>query len=89
MITISLELPETIFSSRRKSPEEFVQEMRLVAAIKWYEMGEISQSKAAEIAGISRAELLEAFAHYKVDFMQYSEAELQADLDHVSSQGYY
>ena len=72
MIQISLELPETIFSTRRKSPDEFVEEMRLAAAIKWYELGEISQSKAAEIAGVTRTELLHALALYQVDFMQYS-----------------
>jgi predicted HTH domain antitoxin len=85
MIQISLELPETIFSARRKSPDEFVEEMRLAAAIKWYELGEIPQSKAAEIAGVTRTELLHALALYQVDFMQYTQAELEEELAYGSS----
>ncbi len=85
MVNISFELPETVFSSRRKSPDEFIQEMRLAAAIKWYELGEISQSKAAEIAGVTRSELLESLAYYRVDFMQYTPQELQEELDYVNS----
>lgn len=85
MVRISLELPETVFSARRKSPTEFIEEMRLAAAIKWYELGEISQSKAAEIAGVTRVELLHFLARYKVDFMQYTQTELEEELAYVSS----
>jgi predicted HTH domain antitoxin len=80
MTSLSLDLPDSVFSALRKAPDEFLQEMRLAAAIKWYEMGEISQSKAAEIAGISRSELLEAFARYRVDFMQYTSDSLAKEL---------
>ena len=48
MTTVSIQLPETVFSALRKNPHEFVQEMRIAAAVKWYELGEISQGKAAE-----------------------------------------
>ena len=50
MKTIPIQLPETAFSALRKNPEEFVQEMKIAAAVKWYELGDISQNKAAEIA---------------------------------------
>jgi len=61
MITVPIHLPETVFSALRKKPDEFVQEMRLAAAVKWYELGEISQSKAAEIAGVSRSDFINAY----------------------------
>jgi len=62
MREITLQLPEEVFSALRRSPQEFAREMRLAAAIHWYERGEISQEKAAEIAGLDRTDLLRALA---------------------------
>lgn len=58
MIRVNLDLPEEILSARRLSPDEFVRDMRLAAAIYWYQKGEISQEKAAQIAGLNRRDFL-------------------------------
>ncbi len=83
MVSISIQLPETAFSALRKNPDEFVQEMRLAAAVKWYELGQISSSKAAEISGITRAEFINALSRYQVDFMQYTAEELAEEMANV------
>lgn len=83
MKNLSIQLPETVFSALRKSPDEFVSEMRIAAAIKWYEWGEISQGKAAEIAGLSRADFIAALTRYQVDFMQDTAEELAEDMNNV------
>jgi len=57
-VQIQIELPESVFSALRSNPDRFVQEMRLAAAVKWYEIEMISQAKAAEIAGVSRQEFI-------------------------------
>ena len=62
MTTLAVELPESVFSALRQSPQEFVKEMRIAAAVKWYELGQLSQGKAAEVAGLSRADFIEALS---------------------------
>lgn len=80
MQTVSLELPESAFAALRKAPEDFVKEMRIAAAVKWYELGILSQGKAAEVAGLTRAEFIAALARFKVSVWQYTAEELQAEL---------
>ena len=67
MPTVTMDLPEDVFSALRRSPEEFAREMRLAAAMFWYSRAMISQEKAAEIAGLNRAEFLKALARNEMD----------------------
>ncbi len=50
--------------------------MKITALVKWYEDGKISQSKAAEVAGISRQEFLEYLYEHKVTPYQLTPEEL-------------
>jgi predicted HTH domain antitoxin len=67
MLTVTLDLPEEVFSALRRSPEEFVRDMCLAAAIYWYARGEVSQEKAAQISGLDRTDFLLALAREGVD----------------------
>jgi len=44
--------------------------MRLAAAMKWYELGKISQERAARVAGLSRSAFVEAMVHFSVSPFQ-------------------
>ncbi len=78
-IQLMLELPEDVFSALRSTPDHFAAEMRLAAAVKWYEMGLVSQGKAAEIAGISRADFISSLARFNVSPFQVTPEELAQD----------
>jgi predicted HTH domain antitoxin len=81
MPTVTMDLPEDVFSALRRSPEEFAHEMRLAAAMLWYSRGMISQEKAAEIAGLNRAEFLRALARNEMDVFVVDFADLQREVD--------
>ena len=78
-VNVTIDLPRGILSALKQDPDGFVQEMRLAAAIKWYEMERVSQAKAAEIAGLSRAEFLDALARFGVTPFQYRADEVIRD----------
>ena len=75
-----LNLPENAFSIMRKKPEEFGRELLEAALSMWYEKGKISQSKAAEIAGVSRFEFLEILKKQQVSPFQYTAEDLEQEI---------
>ena len=82
-VALTIDMPETAFSAIRKSPSEFAAEMRLAAAVKWYEMGVVSQEKAAEIAGLTRADFIFSLARFSVSPFQSTSEEITEDLRNV------
>ena len=81
MIQITFSLDEGALSSVRYDPETFTREIRIAAAAKWYELRRLSQGRAAEIAGLSRAEFIDALGRYGVSPFQQTTAEIITDAD--------
>ena len=85
MAQVTLEYPDDLESAVQTTPEEMNAQIRLMAALKMFELGKMSAGKAAELAGLSRVEFLETCGRYRVSVFNYPledlKAELQADLE--------
>jgi predicted HTH domain antitoxin len=77
---ISFDFPVSAFSSLRQPPAEFANSMRVAACVKWYELGKVSQAKAAELAGLSRCAFIDILREYRVPAIQTTSGELEAEL---------
>jgi predicted HTH domain antitoxin len=76
MIHMTIDMPEEALAALRTDPENFARELRLVAAVKWYELRRVTQERAAAIAGLSRAEFLVALGQFGVSPFQYTAEEV-------------
>ena len=81
MKTLTVDLPDDVFAVLRRSPAEVSVDVRLAATIDWYRRGLISQGRAAEIAGVSRADFLDALAVRKIDVFQVDIDDLRREID--------
>jgi predicted HTH domain antitoxin len=77
-VTVNVVLPEGALSVLHTDPSEFGEELKRAAVSKWYEMGMVSQSKGAEILGVSRSEFLDVLSRYRVSPFQVDDQELAA-----------
>jgi predicted HTH domain antitoxin len=73
---LTIDMDDEVLLGMNKSPEEMASEIRLAAAAKWYELGTISQGKAAQMAGLSRAEFITALSRFGVSPMQETAEEI-------------
>ncbi len=81
MAEITINLPSEVFSARRLPPEEFVQSMRLVSAIYWYQKRDISMEKAASVAGLNRRDFIKALASEQIDVFAVDIGDLERELN--------
>ena len=81
MKTVCVEIPDDLDPLEWGSHEGLACELRLAAAIQWYSRGIVSQSRAAEIAGLDRTGFLQAFGRAKVDAFQITDDELNEEVE--------
>ena len=61
--------------------DELEFNIRLMAALKMFELGKVSMGKAAELAGMSKAEFLEICGRYKVSVFNYKDKDVVQELN--------
>ncbi len=70
MQTVEISLTDHALAGLDCEPEALAGELRVAAAVKWYEIGRVSQEVAAEIADVSRVEFVVLLSSLRVSPMQ-------------------
>jgi predicted HTH domain antitoxin len=63
---IVIDVPEKVLLAEKVDERTFARELRILAAVKLYELGRLSSGRAAELAGMPRVEFLLELGRYKV-----------------------
>ena len=79
MCQIVFEIPDESLSAMQTSPEQAGDELRMAAAVKFFEIGRLSSGAAAKLAGVPRPVFLTRLSDYGVDAIRLTEAELAAE----------
>lgn len=76
MSQITLVVPDESLLALKVTPDQLGAELRLVAAVKLYELGRLSSGAAAKLAGVPRVVFMTKLADYGVDTFRLTEDEL-------------
>lgn len=83
MTILEIQLSDQTMAGLDREPTELAAELRAAAAVKWYELGRVSQEVAAEIAGLSRSEFLALLSRMQVSPLQETAEEALASARHL------
>jgi hypothetical protein len=81
MSELTIPYPDDLEEAVKLTPEELSAQIRLMAALKMFELGKLPSGKAAELAGISRAEFFDACGRYYVSVINWPPDQIDAELD--------
>jgi len=74
---LTIRYPAGLEQAIHLTKAEMEQHLRLMAALKMFELGKISSGKAAALAGLSRVEFFEACGRYRVSIFNYADDEIE------------
>lgn len=80
MSAVRLEIPEETLISLKTDVESFGQDLKMLGAVKLFELGKLSSGRAAQLADRTRVEFLLALRQFQVSPFQLTEEELSQDV---------
>ena len=78
--TLTVDYGDEVLLALGVTPEQFGEELKLLTALKLYELGRLSSGAAARLAEIPKPLFLSKLAEYGVDTFRLTREELQQDL---------
>jgi len=79
--SINVTYPKQLAFSLKMQDTEFVNEMKILALIKLYELGKISSGVAAKVLNISRIDFIELLQKYHVSMFSFnSDNDIKSDM---------
>ena len=79
MDEVTITIPRQALLGLRTSQERAGSTLLMAAAVKLYELGQLSSGAAAQLAGVPRVVFLSRLADYDVDTFRFTEAELNRE----------
>lgn len=76
---LTIDVPNKVLLAEKMDEAGFAEEMRLLTAIKLFELGRLSSSRAAELAGMPRVAFLLTLGKYKVFPLEAELLELETE----------
>jgi predicted HTH domain antitoxin len=74
-----VDVPQESLVALKVSGDDFARDLRMAAAMKYYEMGRLSSGAAARLAGVPRVVFLARLADYNIDTFRLTEEQLQRE----------
>ncbi|MBK8799380.1 MAG: UPF0175 family protein [Anaerolineales bacterium] len=74
-----VDVPQASLLALKVSGDDFARDLRMAAAMKYYEMGRLSSGAAARLAGVPRVVFLARLADYNIDTFRLTEEQLQRE----------
>ena len=79
MSRITMEIPDETLLALKISQEDAEGALRMAAAVKLFELGQLSSGAAASLAGVPRVVFLSRLADYGVDTFRMTAEDLQKE----------
>ena len=76
---VVINVPEKVLLAEKTDEVSFAKELKILAAVKLYELRRLSSGRAAELAGMSRVEFLSELRRYEVFPFEAELSEVESD----------
>jgi len=80
MCELTVTIPDEQASALNVPPEKAAEELRMLAAVKLFELERLSSGAAAEFAGVSKPVFLQRLADYGVATFRQTQEELDEEM---------